>query len=277
MTEAKDIYQFRSYKAFLKSKVGPASERRGVKRAMAKALRCQPTYVSQVVNGRAHFSLEQGEVLADFFEMPKDEKQFFLLLILQERAGTKRLEEYFSSQIHRAVEERLILTKRLGAENSLSKEDQSIYYSSWQYAAVHMALTIPHLRTASAIAAKLGIAAVKVVEILDFLCSNGLAARNGANYTVGKSSIRLGKESHNILKHHTNWRARAVDSLDRETISDLHYSGVVTLSREDILRIKDKILDFISKTVSEIRASEEEEICCLNLDFFGLSAHQEKS
>lgn len=266
-----DIYRFRSYKAFLKGKVGPSSQRRGVKRAMAKALRCQPTYVSQVLNGRPHFSLEQGEILAEFFEMPKDEKQFFLLLISRERAGTKRLENYFSEQIDFAIEQRLILTKRLGAEHTLSREDQSIYYSSWHYAAIHMALTIPELHSASTIAARLKIPVARVLEVLEFLCASGLALRGGTNYLPGKSSVRLGKESHNILKHHTNWRLRAIDSLDHETISDLHYSGAVTLSREDVIRLKDTMLDFMSKTVSEIRSSKEEEIYCFNLDFFNLS------
>ena len=65
MNEPKEIFDFQNYRQFILEKTGPRNSRRGLKGAMARALRCQPTYVSQVLNGRGNFSLEQGEILAD--------------------------------------------------------------------------------------------------------------------------------------------------------------------------------------------------------------------
>ena len=274
MTELDLVYDFSDYKSFLRSRVGPSNSRRGVKIAISKALKCQPTYVSQVINGGSHFSLEQGEVLSGFFGFTTDEKHYFLLLIQFARAGTKALEQYFKLQLDELRNRRLILTKRLGSGTLIQKEEQFVYYSTWQYAAIHMALTIPSLNTAKKIAEHYGISLKRTAEVLEFLCKSGLAKREGTFFQVGISQIRLGNDSPNILKHHTNWRMRAVESLDRESLKDLHYSAVVTLSQKDVVKIKDKLLETISELLKDIRSSKEEESCALTLDFFNLS-HQE--
>jgi uncharacterized protein (TIGR02147 family) len=270
MIEMKEVFEFKNYKDFIRSKVGPRTSRLGVKGAIAKALRCQPTYVSQVLNGHAHFSLEQGEIISEFFGLTHEQKHYFLLLIQRARSGTKRLEKYFSEQIDQVLAQRLVLTARLGTGNVLSKEDQSIYYSSWNYAAVHMALTIPAFRKPEQISETLGLSRKRVSEVITFLCHAGLAVREGNTYRVGTAQIRLGNDSHNIIKHHTNWRNKAIESLDRESLTDLHYSAVVSLSKSDIVRLKETMLEFISSTVQKIRDSKEEALYCYCMDFFNV-------
>ena len=60
----KNIFEFRNYKAYLdhliSSKPGKG---RGMRSSIAKALHCQTSYISQVLNEEAHFSLEQGDAL----------------------------------------------------------------------------------------------------------------------------------------------------------------------------------------------------------------------
>lgn len=266
----KDIFQHRHYRDFLLARVGPAGTRSGVKGAMAKALRCQPTYVSQVLGGRGDFSLEQGEILADFFGLTEEEKHFFLLLLERDRAGTKSLEAYFTKQIEKVLHQRLVLTARLGAQNELRGEDLSIYYSSWQFSAVHIALTIPALRTSKALSRAFRLPLKRIAEVLEFLQRVGLAKKVGDHFEPGSSSIRIGNKAHQILAHHANWRHKAIESLERESILDLHYSGVFSLSREDVLRLKDRMLEFIDETVKTVRASPEEVLYSFCLDFFDL-------
>jgi len=92
MNEPVDIYDFGDYKTYLHTKVGPRTTRKGIRGALARTLRCQPTYVSQVLYGRAHFSLEQAELVSDFFGHTSDERHYLILLLQKDRAGTKRLE-----------------------------------------------------------------------------------------------------------------------------------------------------------------------------------------
>ena len=135
---------------------------------------------------------------------------------------------------------------------------------------VHIALTIPELQTLPALAEHLNISKTRLGTILEFLCLTGLAKKEASHFTVGDVQVRLGNSSPNIIKHHANWRQQAIESLERETLSDLHYSGVVSISEQDALKIKDQTLKFIQDSLKTIRASKEEKLFCLNLDFFDM-------
>lgn len=266
----KSIFEFLDYRAYLESKTGVTGTRKGIKTAIAQALRCQTTYVSQIIHGRANLSLEQAHNLNDFFSHSKEEAYFFLLLVQKERAGTKALENHFQEQIDEILKKRLILTQRLGPKEVLSEIHQSTYYSSWLYPAVHIALTIPELRTRESLAKHFGIPVRRVTEALDFLITTGLIVETESGYSVTQAQIRLGNDSKNIFKHHTNWRLQAAESLDREQITDLHYSGVVSLSTADVVKIKNIFLDSIKKSQEIIRDSKEQELCAIVIDLFNL-------
>jgi uncharacterized protein (TIGR02147 family) len=264
------VFEFLSYIPYLRSRAGGEGTRSGVKSAMAKSLGCQPTYVSQVMHGKAHLSLEQGEVLNEFFSHSKEEAFFFLLLIQKDRSGTKRLKDFFQEQIDEVLQKRLVLTKRLGSKETLSEVHQSTYYSSWIFAAVHIALTIPELRTREALANHFNLPLRKITEALTFLQSAGLVKASGGEFEVTTAQIRLGNDSKNILKHHTNWRLQAAESLDREQITDLHYSGVVSLSAADVLKVKNMLLETVKESQDLIKDSKEEELFAISMDFFSL-------
>ncbi len=266
----KSLFSFSNYKSYLEAKTGAEGTRKGVKAAMAKSLSCQPTYISQVLHGKAHLSLEQAEILNGFFSHSKEEGFFFLVLVQKDRAGTKALREFFQEQIEEALRKRLVLTMRLGPKEVLSEVHQATYYSSWIYAAIHIALTIPELRTRESLASYFNLPVRRITEALDFLQLTGLVvvAKNGFEAT--KAQIRLGNDSKNILKHHTNWRLQAAEALDREQLADLHYSGVVSLSKSDVVKVKSIFLESIKDSQAVVRDSKEEELCAVVIDFFGL-------
>jgi uncharacterized protein (TIGR02147 family) len=268
-THEKGIYEYSEYKAYLEKKVGSRGQRKGLKSKLAKALHCQPTYISQVLHGNAHLSLEQSQALNEFFGHTKEEGQYFLLLVQKDRAGTVSLRRHFEEQLQSMLQRRMVLTERLGKKQELSKEDQIRYYSSWHYAAIHMALTVPELQNAKALSEYFRIPIKKVTSVLDFLNKAGLARHTETgSFQTGKLLIRLGNDSPNILRHHSNWRQQAMDSLDREEIGDLHYSAVVSLSKKDAIRIKDRILEWLEKDLEIIKDSKEEEIYSYCIDFF---------
>lgn len=269
------LFEFESYKDFLKQWVGPRTRRTGEKAAMAKALNCQATYISQVLYGAADLSLEQADQLNVYFGHTEDEAEFFLLLVQKERSGTASLQKYFSTKLEELKKKRMNLTARLGSVHTLTADEQARYYSSWHYAAVHIALSIPTLRTPKSIGKYLNIPSVKVISIIDFLGRIGLAvSRGNGEYEVGPSSIRLSNESPNIFRHHSNWRSQAVESLDREDLHDLHYSGIVTISKKDALVLKDRMLTRLKEDLAIVQVSPEEELYCLSMDLFSLGRNE---
>jgi len=270
MDNKKSIFEFANYKDYLRYQVGEKSARRGMKSALAKAIGCGPTYISQVLNEYAHLSPEQATDVSKFFGHTKEEAHCFLLLLSRDRAGNQSLKKYYSEQLQEVLDRRLNLSKRLGAQNVLSEESKTIFYSSWHYAAIHLALTVPELQTRDALTRYFRLPIKKVVDVLEFLVSVGLAVPQGERFVAGSTLLRIGNDSPHIMKHHTHWRTQALEAIDRENINDLRYSAVVSISRADVRVIKDRILENIKDYLQTIRESREEEVCALCIDFFGL-------
>lgn len=223
-----------------------------------------------MLNKEAQLSLEQGSDLNDFFGHSKEEAHFFLLLLQRDRAGNRNLRAYYDEQIQEILDRRLNLTARLGSSNSLSEEHKTTFYSSWHYLAVHIALTVPALQTKDALSAHFRLSLKKIAKILEFLTLSGLARQEGERYIADSSLLRIGNDTPHILKHHTNWRVKAVEALDREDLNDLHYSAVVSLSRSDVRALKNRMLEHIKEYVQTIRDSKEEQVYVLCLDWFEL-------
>jgi len=261
------LFEYVDYKAFLRDL---GDERpRGFRKALAEATGCQTAYVSQVLNGQYHFSLEQADAGAAFLGLTKDETKFFLLLIERQRAGTDSLRAYFTEQLEESRSRHLLLKHRLGVPASLGVPEQSRYYSSWHYSAVHMAVTIPKLQSRPALARALGISPRKLSEVLDFLGSVGLIQKKGERYLPGLTQLHLSKDSPLIAQHHANWRQQGMTKMHSDHAGEgVHYSSVSSLSAADAQRIKEQLTQALSEAVRTIKDSPEEVLFGINLDFF---------
>lgn len=264
------IFDYQNYKTFLRAKAGPKDSRSGVRAAIAKYLNCQQTYISQVLYKDADLSLEHAEKLVGFFEFDPEEKNYWLLMVQVERAGTVSLKNYFREQMNELVRKRLTITERLGKNQKLSEHQQAVYYSSWQYAAVHVALGIPELQTYSQLKNYLNIQPDRLTEILNFLCTTGLASKKDNKYLTGEVQVRIGKDSPLVVQHHGHWRQQAIESLEREEITDLHYTGVISLSEKDVTKLKNHLMETIRTSLEIVRPSKEEKLYNLNIDFYHL-------
>lgn len=240
----------------------------GVRGQMAKAIRCQTAFISQVINGNSHLSMEQAELLNSFLGHSEEEAIFFLLLLQYTRAGIESLRARLKKQISEILEKRNILKERLHSSQELSKEDHSIYFSSWMYAAINIAVAIPDGDTKTAIAKNLKLPMNKVIEVLDFLVSRGLLKQSGDRFSVGDIHLHLANTSSMITKHHNNWRLKAMESVDFEHKNELHYSSVVTISQSDLPKIKKLLVNTIDDARKIFDPSKPEEIYSLCLDFF---------
>lgn len=263
------VFTYTDYNKYLNDCISYMPKKgRGFKSELASYIGCQSTYVSQVLNERADFSLEQAVLVSKFLGHTEDESHFFLLLIQHKRAGSELLRQHFEKLINEQKKHRLILSKRLNVKTVLNEDDQVKYYSSWHYSAIHVILSIKDCQSKENIAKKLGLSLQKVSAILEFLCSVGLAKLVGREYQIGETHIHLEKKSPMISKHHTNWRMKSILSLDNETEDNLYYSSVITLSQEDAYKIKDLLIKNIDSTKKIIKDSPEEVLYCFSLDFF---------
>ena len=88
------------YKEYLKARLAQMPRKGwGARGKLAKAIPCQVGYVSQVLNGEAHFSLEQCYAINNYLAHSEEEGHFFLLLTQLGRAESHPIREYFQKQI----------------------------------------------------------------------------------------------------------------------------------------------------------------------------------
>jgi uncharacterized protein (TIGR02147 family) len=265
----KTIFEYNDYKLYLEEKIiSLPSKGRGVKLKIAEHLHCQNTYVSQVLNGEPHFSLEQGAKLNDFFDHTKEESKFFLLLLHLARAQSLELKNFYREEIQALIIKNSDLKKRTNVKMSLKEKDQDIYYSSWLFSAIHILVTIKEFQTVSQIAKKLNLSKDKTQEILGFLTESGLVQKEGIVYSAGPTRIHLSKDSPHINRHHTNWRIRAINSIDLNLSTDLHFSNVVSMGDKDIVKVREIFIKAIAEARNIIKDSPEEKLHSICVDFF---------
>jgi uncharacterized protein (TIGR02147 family) len=267
-TMKKSIFDYEDYRKYLVHALQDRQEA-GARSRLAEALHCQPAFISRVLNNKdAHFSLEHGISINQFFGHSDQEAHYFMLLLQYGRAGSKQLENYYLGQMREVQEKRLVIADRLQVKQTLSSEDQMTYYSAWYYSAVHMAVMVPELQTKTALATYFKLPLPLMTECLDFLESVGFVDLKDGKYKIGAQRLHLPEASPLISKHHTNWRMKAIQSFDRKSKEDLFYSGPMSISEEDARKIRERILALLEEIEPVIKASKEEGLFAMNLDLF---------
>lgn len=271
----KKVFEYRSYRTYFREWIALQPKGgRGIKLKMAKAAGCHSAYISFVLSDRADFSLEQIAKLTSMLGLNEQEQEYLFLLVQFERAGSREVKGFFQRKLDEIVEARRDLKNRLQYKKSLSREDQATYYSSWHYSVVHMLVAGEPYRTREAIASFLNLPSRLVGEILEFLTSIGVVAEVNGRHKIGTTSIHLEKNSPLISKHHTNWRLQAIQSLDHENRSDLHYSSVTMISEKDAEKIRATLVKAIEEVRATVKDSPEESCYAYCLDLFSLKTQR---
>lgn len=266
-----NVYDFKKYKRFLEAiEENRKTYERGFRSKLAEALDCQSGYVSQVLNGDAHFSLEQALKVSKYLNLKPREQKYFLILVEHARAGTKELQNYFSNELKTLLDEYLNIKERVGDSNILSEADQSTYYSSWHFLAIHVLSSLPEFNTAKAIAHALKIPDEVVNRVLLFLIQANIVIEKNGILKPGLTQVHLDRGSPLIRQHHTNWRISAIHSLVAENKDDLHYSTVSTLSKADAEKLKAEMIKMIEHYVATVAPSKEEVMYGFNMDFYSM-------
>jgi len=263
------LFDFKDYKQYLLWRE-QNWQGRAMRRELAAGTGCQPAYVSQVLNGNNHFSLEQAEKANTVLGHVPLESHFFMLTVQMNRAGTVQLKTYFENQILKIKEGRAILKNRVDVKEGLNKEQQQTYYNNHLYALIHVALTVEKFQTVQALSERFQIPKDKVREILEFLVNCGLAVRKKDRYEVGTARIHLGSDSKFISRHHVNWRIKSLENIDLRIPEDLHYSSVISCSEDDIPLIKERLIAAIEEIKKIIKDSPAKDIFVFNADMFQL-------
>lgn len=267
--EKLSVFEYQDYKKFILQWMERApNQGRGLRKLLAEAIQCQTPFITHVLAGDYQFSLEQAEASARWMGLSDNETEFFVLLVVRQRAGTKSLENLINKQISQRREAETVLKKRLKISEKMSAIDQMTYYSNWHFAAIHMACLIPQLQTIEALQRYFNLSLPQIVSTLEFLTEHGLIEEHRSRFRVLKPVLHLERESPLMAQHHTQWRLKAVDAFQRRRSGDLFYSGVISLSKDDYEWVRERLSALLEEVIDRVKDSKDESLACLNLDWF---------
>ncbi len=264
----RQIFECSTHFEYLTERFAKRAGTHGLKTRFSTALRIQPAFLSQVLARKYALSLEQADLANQFFDHSDEEAEFFLLLVSRDRAGTPSLLRHFDRQIQATLKKRMQVIERLGRRAEISEETKGIYFSSWIYSAVHVCCTVVRLRTRKAIAKELALPVATVGRVLEFLRENDLVRHENDAWVPTQNWVSISKESPHIVKHHMNWRQKAVQNLEVQTDEDLHYSGMFSIDAQTALRVKDRLLEYLKEQHAEFEKAKEEYLFVVGVDFF---------
>ena len=200
-----------------------------------------------------------------------ERKPTFILLVDQARAGSEKLRQYLGQKLESLKKEESNLGLKFKQQSASSMGDElNIYYSHWQYGAIHMLLTIPNYQNIRALAKRLECPDRTIHLTLKTLAQLGLVEPFGkSGWRATKKNVHLARENYMNAINNANWRERARQSAFRGDFGrSVHYTALYSLSKKDADRLQQLLLDFIDETRAIVIPSKEEELICFACDLF---------
>lgn len=265
-----NIFDFTTYKDFLRASLPISGKARGGRSRLAEFLNCKLGFVSQVLSGSADFSIEHGILVSEFLQLAPGEQEFFLLLMQKDRAGSAKLRSFFQTKIDAILTQRTDAQSRIRKTTDISAAEKNIYYSRWSYNGVHMCTLVPHLRTPEKIAKYLSLPVNEVIEVLHDLEKFNLVERKNNEFVSSAKRLHLSEKSLPLKAHHSNWRMESIRSLDRKNPGQLHYSSVMSISAAAAAKIRKLILQLVEQSEPIISEAADEGVYVLTMDLFEL-------
>lgn len=263
----KSIFSKSSYKQILSS-FTYEREARGQLSRLSEAAGCQVSYMSRVISGTIHLTPDQGFRICKFMNLTEIERDYFMTLLEFERSGDSDHQKFLKNKIEKLRAEFENISQHVDLP-TLDLDAYNInYHSSWFWSAIHFMTSIPEYQTAPAIANKVHLPIVQVQHILKELSSAGFVEHVKGKWVYKSGAGHLSKGSPLLSYYHQNWRGRAATDQQNPESDGLHYTVLQTVSRKDIRKLRELILETIEKMSKISGPSNPEELVCFTCDFF---------
>ncbi|OQW53305.1 MAG: hypothetical protein A4S09_07895 [Proteobacteria bacterium SG_bin7] len=260
------VFDYDDYKDFLRDL---CNERpKGFVSQLAKAANCQRSYISQALNSHIQLTPDHVHGINSFLGLRDSESDMLLLLLERSRCASASYREKINEKIRNLSKVHNRLSQRVKDNSSkISDEAASNYYSSWHFAAIHIATSSTILNTQKEISKYLGLPEEIVGKALNQLKSWGLVDLENEKWIYKKGiSLHLEDNSPYNRSNHANWRIRALANPMSDT--SIHYSSVFTISSKDVPKLRKQILDLIEEQRKQIQKSGSEDVVSFCCDFF---------
>lgn len=262
------IFDYENYKDFVNDWIISRPKKgHGEFQKMAKAISIHPTLVSHIFRGEKDFTLEQALKFARYLRLKEMESDYFLLLVQYRRAGTFELQTFLKRQIKTIKEKANQLVNRIQRNKILSEEDKALFYSNWYYSGIRLLTSLKGKHTQKNIAEFYNLPIDLVEDVLKFLEERDLCLLKDGKYFIGPAITHLDANSPFISSHHRNWRLKSMEKHAKLGPTELSFSAPLTISKEDAMKVRILLLEFIEDLSERVKVSESEEIMNINIDW----------
>lgn len=238
---------------------------------LARAIGIQPSYLTNVLNGRADFNPDQLFSLARRLEASEEDIDYLILLLEIERCGLKERREKLQKRLADVRNSKLSTDAHVEAEKVKGSQEQDVeYYLNPFSQLIHVFLNQARFaREPKQLATLLGISDGQLDESLKLLEKHGYIQPTAKGYKVLVGNRHLSKSSPLCRPHQTLLRYKALDQMQRLS-EDNKYSFSVTFSstQEDRDRIQKAFLDFVKSAEGIVKNGKRENVYQINFDLF---------
>jgi len=229
-----DIFEYKDYRKFLNDWLNTEKKQhRMTASLLAEKIRVHPTFVSQVLKGHKDFSPEQWLSVCELANLSDIENDYLHFLLLQNRAGTKETRLYYQRKLDEILSRRLQMQQRMKDHKQLTDQERAVFYSSWIYSAVRLYTACGKGQTLEQLSEKFQLSKSRTDEVLYFLCSTGLCKFENGRYHMGDQHIHVPANSPFVIRHHTNWRLRAINSLENTSPEEMNFTAPMSIAKKD--------------------------------------------
>lgn len=264
-----NLFDFDDYKIYVLARIRAMPQHgRGELLKIAERLKTHSSRISHIFKGPMHLTLEQACELTVYLGLRDLEAQYFLLMVQRERAGTPLLKAATDKQLASVRAQAKELVNRVERDRKLTDQEKATFYSNWYYSGIRLATSISKLQTVDALSEYFDFPRDQVRRVLDFLLASGLCVESEGRLQMNAKATHLESNSPLTARHHANWRIKAMQRHERLSENEMAYTGPMSISLKDQLKIRERLVQLIEETVRVARASEpEESLMCLNIDW----------
>ncbi len=264
-----DIFKYSDYREYVRAWLEQARKTNLCNLSrLAEAAQVHTTFLSNVLSGKKNLSLEQATLISETMGHTTVECDYFFSLIEIERAGSVKLKTYWKKKKENLEAERKKIGTRVGEHHELTDAERAIYYSSWIYSAIFAATDIEGGQSLDQVAGRFALTREQAEKFLSFLVSIGVCDFSDNRYKMGQNFVFVPNDSPFVVKHHINWRMKAVQKMDTRSPSELFFSAPISISNEDFNEIRELLAQAIQKSMAICKDSVSEDVACLNIDLF---------
>lgn len=221
------------------------------------------------MSGSQNFNFDQAFSLACYLGLTEIETDYLIQLVQKDRAGNHQSKKYIQKKILNIKEQALKVSNRTTFERSLNDTDRAVFYSSWLYSAIQLFCSLSDKgKTLDEIIERFNVPRPRIVEIIQFLTKTQLLMSRHEYFIPGTQSTFLEHGSPFLIKHHANWRMRAIQKSESLSEQELMFTSSVSISRKDFEILREELVQFIKKFLDQVHKSPAEELAHLNIDWF---------